>query len=103
MGTHHCYCRRSEMPPASRGLYLTLVLTLVSLDLSSAARPVGPDKNGLGRRPPMGWNTWCTGSSCHQEGNVCHGKPCAKKGPGALHDVCTEEMVKSVASAMLDN
>ena len=81
------------------------VFVLIALTASAAlaSRPVGPDKNGLGRTPPMGWNTWCTGSSCHQEGPVCHGHDCTKTGPGALHDVCSEDMVKSVASAMLEN
>merc|ERR1711871_367406 len=61
--------------------------------------PFGPDKNGLGRKPPMGWNTWCTGPSCYQEGNTtCNGHPCTK----IDHDVCSEEMVKSVAQDMID-
>ena len=49
--------------------------------------------NGLGRLPVLGWNTWCTLSSCHQAGSYSH----------EYHDVCNEEMVKSVAQAMMDN
>ena len=81
-------------------LVIPLIGMLVLVSNANADSPVGPDKNGLGRRPPMGWSTWCTGSSCHQEGPVCHGKNCTKTGPGALHDV---EMIKSVASEMLQN
>ena len=82
---------------------LVIAVVLICGFVLVGGRPVGPDKNGLGRTPPMGWNTWCTGSSCHQTGPVCHGHNCSKTGPGALHDVCSEEMVKSVASAMLEN
>jgi len=76
---------------------------LVGITLAAGARPAGPDKNGLGRTPPMGWNTWCTGSSCHQIGPVCNGHNCSKRGPGALHDDCNESMIKSVAQSMLNN
>jgi alpha-galactosidase len=49
--------------------------------------------NGLGRLPPLGWNTWCTWSSCHQDNkSLTH----------AYHDVCTEDMVKDVAQSMID-
>eukprot|EP00698_Gefionella_okellyi_P014906 TRINITY_DN415_c0_g1_i1.p1 TRINITY_DN415_c0_g1~~TRINITY_DN415_c0_g1_i1.p1 ORF type:complete len:409 (-),score=80.08 TRINITY_DN415_c0_g1_i1:32-1258(-) len=40
--------------------------------------------NGLARTPTMGWNTWCTGGTCG-------------------YDVCTEDEIKSVANAMIDN
>lgn len=52
------------------------------LALSSAAAL----DNGVGRRPPLGWNTWKT---CGE--NTCG------------HDVCNEQEVKSVAQAMLTN
>jgi alpha-galactosidase len=49
--------------------------------------------NGLGRLPPLGWNTWCTWSSCLQDNkSLTH----------AYHDVCTEDMVKDVAQSMID-
>ena len=42
--------------------------------------------NGVGRTPPLGWNTW---------------KTCGEETCG--HDICNEAEVKSVASAMLNN
>ena len=73
--------------------------------------------NGLGFLPPMGWNarfpggggggancagfyrawralitqTWCTWSSCGQAGNFTH----------EYHDVCSEDMVKSIAQVLV--
>ena len=47
----------------------------------------------LGRLPPLGWNTWCTWSSCHQANKSLSHK---------FHDVCTEDMVKDVAQSMID-
>lgn len=44
------------------------------------------------QRPAMGWNTWCTISSCDQPG-----------ASGALHDVCSESEMMSVANALLTN
>ena len=43
-----------------------------------------PRPNDGRRTPAAGWNTWCTNSTCG-------------------HDVCTEDEVKSVASAMLSS
>lgn len=43
--------------------------------------PVFAINNGLGRTPPMGWSTWCTDGPCFQ-------------------DVCTQDEVKSVVTAM---
>lgn len=40
--------------------------------------------NGLGRLPPMGWNTWCTGDVC------------------GLIDKCNENLIKSIADAMVE-
>ncbi len=70
----------------------TMVLALVLLMAGQAQAR----NNGLGRLPPLGWNTWCTWSSCKQDAkmwpNLTH----------AYHDVCTEEMVKDVAQSMID-
>jgi alpha-galactosidase len=40
--------------------------------------------NGFGQRPSMGWDTWCSGVPC-----------------GA--DVCSDENIRQVATAMIDN
>lgn len=70
------------------------VLLVVALVACIAALPTASaNPNGLGRLPPMGWNTWCTLSSCHQPGNFSH----------AFHDVCNVWMIKSVAQGMIDN
>lgn len=42
--------------------------------------------NGVGRTPPLGWNTW---------------KTCGE--PTCGHDICNEDEIKSVATAMLAN
>lgn len=42
--------------------------------------------NGMGRTPPMGWNSWCTDSLCNLLGK----------------DPCSEHMVKSTADAMVE-
>eukprot|EP00729_Bicosta_minor_P028362 gene28362-24871_t len=42
--------------------------------------------NGLALRPPLGWSTWQT----------CGDEACS-------HDACTEDEVKSVATAMQTN
>lgn len=42
--------------------------------------------NGLGRTPPLGWNTWVT----------CGDKECS-------HDFCNEAEVKAAAVAMKEN
>ena len=55
---------------------------------TSAANP-----NGLGRLPPRGWNTWCTGASCWQPGSK----------PSSLHDNCSEALIKDVATEMIAN
>ena len=100
----------------SRAAVSCVFLLVVVVQIASA------NPNGLGRLPPMGWNTWyecglvfvaslagglttpsvlvavlhfhrCTLSSCHQPGNYSH----------AYHDVCNEWMVKSVAQSIIDN
>ena len=43
--------------------------------------------NGLGRTPPMGWNSWCTDSICNAFGA----------------DPCSEHMVKTTADAMVSS
>ena len=42
--------------------------------------------NGVGRTPPLGWNTW---------------KTCGEESCG--HDICNEAEIKSVAMAMIQN
>ena len=49
--------------------------------------------NGVAMKPPLGWNTWCTMGSCGQNGS--------SPGLHALHDICTEKEIKSVAEAMI--
>jgi len=68
--------------------------TLLLLALAALA-PANP--NGLGRLPPRGWNTWCTGASCDQP-NITLGFPAS-----GLHDNCSEATIKSVASDMVTN
>eukprot|EP01116_Phalansterium_solitarium_P022797 TRINITY_DN7661_c2_g1_i1.p1 TRINITY_DN7661_c2_g1~~TRINITY_DN7661_c2_g1_i1.p1 ORF type:complete len:439 (+),score=160.98 TRINITY_DN7661_c2_g1_i1:1132-2448(+) len=59
-----------------------------------AFRIVSASPNGLGRLPPMGWNTWCTMGPCCQDGlHTCD----------SLHDFCYEGEVKAVAQAIIDN
>ena len=55
-------------------LLLLLLLLLLRAASADSAR----------RTPPMGWNTWCTNSTCG-------------------HDVCTEDEIKGVAQSMLDS
>lgn len=65
---------------------MALLLFLVAL-AASAAIPAAGDGNAPDdgkRTPPMGFNTWCTNSTCG-------------------HDVCTESEVRSVAQALLDS
>ena len=53
----------------------------------SLGRPTalgGGVNNGLGRRPAMGWNTWCSGGTCGT-------------------DVCTEGEIHAVAQALIDS
>lgn len=52
--------------------------------------------NGVGRLPMLGWSTWCTSAACYQPG-------VNKSSMYRTHDVCSEGMVKSVATAMLSN
>lgn len=42
--------------------------------------------NGMGQKPPMGWNSWCTDSLCNAFGD----------------DPCSEHQVKSMVDAMVD-
>ena len=60
---------------------------------------VSANPNGLGRLPPRGWNTWCTGASCDQPGR----RRLSAFPKGGLHDNCSEAMIKSVASDMVTN
>ena len=73
------------MMPKLAPLCVLLVLTLSTVEARNNTK--------LGRLPPLGWNTWCTWSSCHQDNSsLSH----------AFHDVCTESMVKDVAQAIID-
>ena len=47
--------------------------------------PVLAYDNGMGRTPPMGWNSWCTDSLCNAVGR----------------DPCSEAEVKSTADAIV--
>lgn len=58
---------------------------VVTLLLSAASLARGLD-NGLALRPPLGWSTWQT----------CGNAACS-------HDACTEDEIKSVATAMMNN
>ena len=48
--------------------------------------------NGMGRTPPMGWNSWCTG------GGTFDPSLCNLLG----RDPCSEEEVKSTADAIVN-
>ena len=61
---------------------------LAAIFAAAAAAP-----NGLGRKPPMGWTTWCTSASCYQKNEA--------GALGGYHDFCDEAMVLSVAKALL--
>ena len=52
--------------------------------------------NGLGRLPPLGWNTWCTSAACDQPNMP-------SMTAAGLHDNCSEALVKSVATEMISN
>ena len=67
---------------ASAALPLPLLLLPLLLLLLLHRHVASADS--LRRTPPMGWNTWCTNSTCG-------------------HDVCTEDEIKSVAQSMLDS
>eukprot|EP00660_Eupelagonema_oceanica_P000069 gene69-22387_t len=67
---------------------------LVPLAALQAGRVAARD-GALGATPAMGWNTWCTGSPCGQNGTRPHGDK--------LHDVCHEYEVKQIAAAMQAN
>lgn len=54
--------------------------------LAAALHGAAAYDNGLGRTPPLGWNTWMT----------CGDSTCG-------HDVCSEAEVKSIATAMQAN
>jgi hypothetical protein len=60
------------MERRTAGALLTLAF-LMLLECSCAY------DNGVGARPPMGWNTWCTDDAC------------------GARDYCTEQEVRSVA------
>ena len=51
--------------------------------------------NGVGLKPALGWNTWCTQSTCGQAG--------ISPGSTYLHDVCNDTEIRSIAEAMISN
>lgn len=67
------------------------VAALLAILCGSSANP-----NGLGRLPPMGWNTWCTSAACDQPNTPSMSR-------AGLHDNCSEALVKSVATEMISN
>jgi len=68
--------------PMLRALQITLLLL--------AGTQVFAYNNGVGKRPPLGWNTWCTLSDCHN-------------GDNKYFDRCNEWEIKEIAQAMLDS
>ena len=62
-------------------IIFTTMFLLISMPPSTNALD-----NGVGRTPPLGWNTW---------------KTCGEKTCG--HDICNEAEIKSVAIAMKNN
>ena len=62
---------------------------------------VAANPNGLGRLPPLGWNTWCTSAACDQPDSPA--LPHGGRMTGGLHDNCSEALVKSVATEMIAN
>lgn len=46
--------------------------------------------NGVGRKPALGWNTWCTLSDCHN-------------GDNKYFDRCNEWEIREIAQAMIDS
>ena len=50
--------------------------------------------NGLGRKPPMGWSSWCTGGTNPIEPSFCN---------LLGHDPCSEEQVKQTADAIVES
>ena len=61
-------------------------VSLALLCLQCHVTPSLSYNNGMGKTPPMGWNSWCTDSLCNAFGD----------------DPCTEELVKSTADAMVE-
>ena len=115
-------CGNPTMPP-------TALLLALSVAVSMHMCCVKARDNGLGRLPPRGWNTWCTGASCYNSFSLPHnengqnynhnhnhnqsqshfastsdqpGRLRAARG-GKLHDNCSEALVKSVATEMVAN
>jgi len=60
-----------------------LLLPLLVLPLRSAHAY----NNGMGKTPPMGWNSWCTDSLCNLLGK----------------DPCTEKEVQTTVVAMVEH
>ena len=64
------------------------------IHLLAAVQLVWSYDNGLGRTPPMGWNSWCTSGASALQPSVCNllGK-----------DPCSEAQVKGIADAIIAN
>ena len=75
----------SRILPSGMARVLSAVGVIVTALVATMA--LGYD-NGRGARPPMGWNTWCTESDCHDS---------------QFFDRCSEKEIKSIAEAMLSN
>lgn len=70
--------------PTPRLISCQIVLLGVALANMTSVRAYD---NGLGRHPPMGWNSWCTDSLCNLLGK----------------DPCTETLVKETADSIVHN
>jgi len=77
--------RKSFRVGRSRTQMLLLLLVPILLNV------VKGYNNGIGRRPPMGWNSWCTGDG------ILHPSLCNLEG----RDPCSETEVKSIADTMM--
>ena len=68
------------------------VLLLLSPSLLHL-RPAAAYNNGMGRTPPMGWNSWCTAGAGGRPPSVCNLV-------GA--DPCSSAQVREIADAIVD-
>jgi hypothetical protein len=82
---HHAEDGKSFRVGRSRTQMLLLLLVPILLNV------VKGYNNGIGRRPPMGWNSWCTGDG------ILHPSLCNLEG----RDPCSETEVKSIADTMM--
>eukprot|EP00053_Salpingoeca_punica_P011449 m.102032 g.102032 ORF g.102032 m.102032 type:complete len:418 (-) comp15676_c0_seq1:288-1541(-) len=71
------------MQQLQRGPALLVLAVAVAACVLGLCQPAAAYNNGLGRLPPMGWNTWCTEDLC------------------GARDVCTEELIMSTADGIV--